>query len=79
MRQKYTKVKGLTTRSEVEELIAQYAHFYNFERINLKTASLPMKSGARPHNIAISRYFTTGPSVCVRLTRNSPFILTSTR
>lgn len=25
-----------TTRSEVEELIAQYVHFYNFERINLK-------------------------------------------
>lgn len=53
MRQKYTKVKGLTTRSEVEELIAQYAHFYNFERNNLKTTSLPMKSGARPHNIAL--------------------------
>lgn len=30
-----------TTRSEVEELIAQYVHFYNFERINLKNGLTP--------------------------------------
>lgn len=30
-----------TTRSEVEEPIAQYVHFYNFERINLKNGLTP--------------------------------------
>lgn len=30
-----------TTRSEVEELIAQYVHFYNYERINLKNGLTP--------------------------------------
>lgn len=29
------------TRSEVEELIAQYVRFYNFERINLKNGLTP--------------------------------------
>ncbi len=30
-----------STRAEVEELVAQYVHFYNFERINLKYGLTP--------------------------------------
>ena len=30
-----------STRTEVEELVAQYVHFYNFERINLKNGLTP--------------------------------------
>ena len=30
-----------STRAEVEELIAQYIHFYNFERIHLKNGLTP--------------------------------------
>ena len=30
-----------STRAEVEELAAQYVHFYNFERINLKYGLTP--------------------------------------
>ncbi len=35
-------------RIEVEAAVSAYMQFYNFERINMKTASLPMKSGAKP-------------------------------
>ena len=37
LRQKYS------TRTEVEELIAQYIHFYNFGRIHLKNGLTPYK------------------------------------
>lgn len=30
-----------TTRADLEELVAQYVHFYNFERINLKNGLTP--------------------------------------
>ena len=32
-----------TTRSEVEQLVAEYVHFYNFERFNLKNGLTPFE------------------------------------
>ncbi|MBO5274814.1 MAG: IS3 family transposase, partial [Clostridia bacterium] len=40
-------------RDEVKAAVAEYIQFYNFERINMKTALLPMKSGAKPRKIKI--------------------------
>ena len=30
-----------TTKSEVEQLVAEYVYFYNYERINLKNGLTP--------------------------------------
>ena len=35
------------TRSEAEELIAQYVHFFNFERINFKNGLYPYESNSK--------------------------------
>ena len=32
-----------TTRSEVEQLVSEYVHFYNFERISLKNGLTPIE------------------------------------
>ncbi|MBP3649223.1 MAG: IS3 family transposase, partial [Clostridia bacterium] len=34
---------SFSTRSEVETLIEDYVHFYNFERISLKTGLTPVE------------------------------------
>lgn len=39
-----------TCREEVEQAVAEYVQFYKYERINLKTALLRPKFGARPPN-----------------------------
>ena len=44
---------------EVEQLVADYVNFYNFERISLKTASHLLKSGAKPGKLFLiyNRFF----------------------
>lgn len=43
LKPKYLYRAWYSTRTEVEELIAQYIHFYNFGRIHLKNGLTPYK------------------------------------